>query len=187
MTTTRPKTRERLIATAESLFYDEGVHVGVDRLCEVAGVSKRSLYQHFGNKDGLVVAMLDARAVALADNFLAAKSASPREKILDIFASLERDAATSAFRGCPFVNVAIELKDLCSPATRTAADHKRQQTDRFEALARAGGAAHPAVLAQQLMIVFDGACAHRVVHGEVPTAVIPAVEALLDSHGVTAG
>ena len=52
-----PSARERLLAAANELFYDEGVHtVGIDRVIERAGVAKASLYNTFGNKEGLVCA-----------------------------------------------------------------------------------------------------------------------------------
>ena len=37
----RPSARERLLASANELFYEEGVHtVGIDRVIEHAGVAK---------------------------------------------------------------------------------------------------------------------------------------------------
>ncbi len=47
--------RERLLAAANELFYEEGVNtVGIDRIIERAGVAKASLYNTFGSKDALV-------------------------------------------------------------------------------------------------------------------------------------
>lgn len=54
--------RDRLLDAANELFYREGVHtVGIDRIIEHAGVAKASLYNTFGNKEGLVSAYLDGR------------------------------------------------------------------------------------------------------------------------------
>src|ERR1700735_3165416 len=54
--------RERLLASADALFYAEGVQsVGIDRVIEHAGVAKASLYNLFGSKEGLVRAYLEAR------------------------------------------------------------------------------------------------------------------------------
>src|SRR4051794_5109973 len=76
----QPGARDRLVAAAERLFYAEGIRaVGVDRLCAEAEVSKRSLYQHFGGKDDVVIAMLQAKAAeALAE--LGREGMSPRER-----------------------------------------------------------------------------------------------------------
>ena len=48
--------RERLLASADELFYREGVQtVGIDRIISHAGVAKASLYNIFGSKEGRVV------------------------------------------------------------------------------------------------------------------------------------
>jgi AcrR family transcriptional regulator len=56
----QPSVRDRLLAAADELFYEEGVHVvGIDRIVERAGVAKASLYSTFGSKDELVRAYLE--------------------------------------------------------------------------------------------------------------------------------
>ncbi|HXB87181.1 helix-turn-helix domain-containing protein, partial [Mycobacterium sp.] len=51
--------RERILSAAGSLFYREGIHAtGVERVAEEAGVSKRTMYQLFASKTGLVEAYL---------------------------------------------------------------------------------------------------------------------------------
>ena len=52
----RPSARERLLAAANELFYDEGVHtVGIDRIIEQAGVAKASLYGTFGWPESYII------------------------------------------------------------------------------------------------------------------------------------
>ena len=64
----RPSARERLLAAANELFYNEGVHtVGIDRVIEQAGVAKASLYNTFGSKDELVRAYLEGRHASIAE------------------------------------------------------------------------------------------------------------------------
>src|ERR1700709_2774891 len=47
--------RERILGAAQQLFRDQGINrTGMDQLCAVAGVSKRTAYQHFPSKDELV-------------------------------------------------------------------------------------------------------------------------------------
>src|SRR5437867_9206166 len=89
--------RQRLLAAARRLFYEEGVHVvGIDRLIEEAGVAKASLYTHFGNKDGLIRAYLeehlDARREHVAQ--VLAKYDSPRVRLMGMF-----DAAYASIDG----------------------------------------------------------------------------------------
>src|SRR3984893_14993769 len=48
--------RERILSASQQLFRDQGINcTGVNELCAVAEVSKRTLYQHFSaGKDELV-------------------------------------------------------------------------------------------------------------------------------------
>ena len=90
MSTTKPEgsARERLLAAANELFYEEGVHtVGIDRVIERAGVAKASLYSTFGSKEELVRAYLQARAEERQRRVAAviAKHAEPRAQILALY------------------------------------------------------------------------------------------------------
>lgn len=183
-TTIRPKPRERLLAAAEDLFYAEGVHIGVDRLCEVAQVSKRSMYQHFASKDEVLVEMLKSRAPQVMAALDTAPDAPPRDRILAVFDSLHEQALSPEFHGCPFVSVATELKDREHPASAVALAAKLELNAFFEEQARAAGAKDPEALGVQLTMVFDGASAYGVVRGGASPATRPAVEALLQVQGV---
>ncbi|MCW2801314.1 MAG: TetR family transcriptional regulator [Aeromicrobium sp.] len=183
-TAIKPKPRERILAAAEALFYDEGVHVGVDRLCEVAQVSKRSMYQHFANKDEVIVEMLSLRAKSVSEQWAMPEGTPARDRILGVFDSVHELAETSAFHGCPFVNVATELKDRKHPASVAALGYKLELNQFFEDQARLAGAVDPESLAVQLTMMFDGACSYNVVRGGSSPAARSAVEALLDAQGV---
>jgi AcrR family transcriptional regulator len=183
-TGTRPKPRERLLAAAEDLFYTEGVHIGVDRLCEVAQVSKRSMYQHFGGKDELLVEMLRARASHVMTGLDVAPDAAPRDRILAVFDALHEQALAPGFHGCPFVSVATELKDRDHPASVAAQGYKLELNAFFEEQARLAGATDPVSLGVQLTMMFDGVSAYGVVRGGASPAARSAVEALLASQGI---
>ena len=73
-TTTEKKrsARERILETAERLFYAEGIRaVGVDRIIAEAGVAKMTLYNHFASKDDLILAALQHREATFMDRFTA--------------------------------------------------------------------------------------------------------------------
>ncbi|MEL7535330.1 MAG: TetR/AcrR family transcriptional regulator, partial [Bacteroidota bacterium] len=54
---TRP--RERLIETAERLFYSQGFNAtGINQILSESKVARASLYQHFGSKEKLALAYL---------------------------------------------------------------------------------------------------------------------------------
>src|SRR5262245_2695423 len=72
MERTRPtsEARQRILETADRLFYQEGVRaVGVDRIIAEAGVAKMSLYKHFPSKDDLILAVLKHREVSVLEFF----------------------------------------------------------------------------------------------------------------------
>lgn len=63
----RAQRRAQLLDLADELFMAEGfLQVSMDELAERAGVTKPVIYDHFGSKDGLVRAMLERHAAALA-------------------------------------------------------------------------------------------------------------------------
>lgn len=52
-------TRQRLLASAEHLFYAEGFHaVGLDRVLRDVGISKQGFYHHFDSKESLVLELI---------------------------------------------------------------------------------------------------------------------------------
>lgn len=70
------RTRAAILQAATPLLYQRGLDgIGVAELCARIGVSKETLYRHFGTKDGLVAALLEARSRRVSD-WLAAAVAS---------------------------------------------------------------------------------------------------------------
>jgi AcrR family transcriptional regulator len=163
VTTTAPP-RERLLQAAAQLFYAEGVSVGVERLCQTAGVSKRSMYQLFATKDEVIAEALRTHGPSSVASYFPDKSADmpPRERILHVFARLEELSATLSFHGCPFVNTAIELHDPTHPASGVALSFKQQLESYFLEQAVALAAPDPSFLAAQLTMLFDGAAVRAV-------------------------
>jgi AcrR family transcriptional regulator len=109
----RRPARERLLAAADELFYEEGVNlVGIDRVIERAGVAKASLYDCFGSKEELIRSYLqerhEARQVRLRERL--ARCATPKEKILAVFDSMAEAAAAAGFRGCAFARASAEAR-----------------------------------------------------------------------------
>jgi AcrR family transcriptional regulator len=184
-----PTARRRLLDTAADLFYREGIGTtGVDRISAAAGVSKRSLYQHFAGKDALVAAALADHGQAIVERYIPVddSEAPARQKILDVFDALSRWSAAPDFRGCPFVNVATELANPHHPARVVARDHKMSLERYFARQARVGRAKDPKLLAEQLLMLFDGAICRAVMNAApVPDSARAAAEVLLGAHGLT--
>ncbi|MFF9565437.1 TetR/AcrR family transcriptional regulator [Leifsonia sp. NPDC014704] len=179
----RPKPRDRVLAAAARLFVREGVNaVGVDRLAQEAEVSKRSIYQHFDGKDAIVATMLEEYGPSVVTGYFESdEEAAPRDRVLHVFDALHAAAAAGDFYGCPFVNVATELRDREHPAAVVARGFKDELTSYFERQAAAAGAADPRTLAIQLTLLFDGASANAAMRGGTPAAARLAAAQLFDA------
>lgn len=60
--------RESILQAAAELFSQRGyAGVGVDELAARSGVAKTAIYHHFGNKDGLLAAVVERTAAAWID------------------------------------------------------------------------------------------------------------------------
>ncbi|MEV7035674.1 TetR/AcrR family transcriptional regulator [Streptomyces sp. NPDC093272] len=189
-TTDKASPRDRLLEAAAELFYRDGVSVGVEALCRSAGVSKRSMYQLFDSKDEMLAASLERRRpwyeaqLTPADG--ADAPATPRERVLYVFEQLAKGSANPGYQGCPYLAVLVELKDPEHPASMVARAVKDRLVGFFREQAEQGGAADPAVLARQLMLVFDGAGARagaRIEHLDDGLAAGTAA-ALMDAGGM---
>jgi AcrR family transcriptional regulator len=65
--TARGERRERILASAMSLFEENGFHgAGIDDIAAAAGVTGPAIYRHFKNKDAVLVALFDRLAERLA-------------------------------------------------------------------------------------------------------------------------
>jgi AcrR family transcriptional regulator len=186
-TTDKASTKERLLDAASELSYRDGVSIGVEALCRTAGVSKRSMYQLFAGKDEVLAASLERRLPGYAAQLTPAPqdAAAPRDRILHVFARLEKASAEPAYQGCPYLAALVELKDPGHPASVVARGAKEWMRDFFRAQAQEGGARDPELLARQLMLVFDGASARAGAGIETLDGLATAtVTALLDAGGV---
>jgi len=151
--------RARIIHAAAELFYRRGIHAtGVDLLSRKAEVSKRTFYQHFSSKTELVedyLRTIDAAGGSPMERRLDTPDLKPRERLLAIF-----DGSTGQrFRGCPFHNAAVESAGELTGVDEIVRAHKSQFAERLAAVAAEAGAADPFLLAQQLLVLFDGATA----------------------------
>jgi AcrR family transcriptional regulator len=155
----RGSARERLLAAAFELFYREGVNnVGIDRVIEHAGVAKASLYSNFGSKDELVRAYLkemhQRRVTRVMERI--AKHRSPRERLLAVFDGVAESAAKPGYKGCAFVRTDAEMP-MGGPAKEVIDEARAWMRDLFTQLAREAGARNAPALAQQLVLIYDGA------------------------------
>ncbi len=151
--------RERLLDTADRLFYREGVRaVGIDRVLAEAGAAKASLYAHFGCKDDLVAAHIQRRVTsARAEIEAYVADTAPAKRALRFFDWVVEMTKSRDFRGCPLQHVVAELSDPKHPARIVAAEQRAWLHAKFVEWTKAAGAANPAATANALVVLFDGA------------------------------
>jgi AcrR family transcriptional regulator len=150
----------RIATIAAEQFHEHGITAtGVEALSRAAGISKRTLYQRFGSKDGLIVAAYEALDMPVFRMFTAsveAETDDPRAQLEGFFARLESLVRSPEFRGCPFTNAAAELADPQHPAHKAIRRHKERIRRWLRARAETAGAGEPDQLSRQLMLVFAG-------------------------------
>jgi len=155
----RLSARDRLLAAATELFYEEGVNtVGIDRVIERAGVAKASLYNTFGSKEELIRQYLDARHEARRGRIEKglARYKTPRDKLLGMFDLLGELFADPRFHGCAFMRASAEARQ--GTLVQAAVERSRAWLrSLFVELARDAGSPHAERLAQQLVVIYDGA------------------------------
>jgi AcrR family transcriptional regulator len=158
----KPKTaRERILEVATELFYREGIRaIGVDTICARSGVAKMSLYRAFPSKDDLIAAFLadaDKRYWAWWDGVVGRHPGQPRAQLRAVFAAVAKKTTSPHYRGCPFVNTATEFPEPDHPGRAVALANKRELRARLAVLAAAIGARDAELLADQLLLLMDGA------------------------------
>lgn len=156
---TKPSARERLLAAADELFYNEGIHtVGIDRVIEHAGVAKASLYNTFGSKEALVRAYLDQRSANMTARITrhVSRHDDPRERLLAVYDALAEHAVETQYRGCAFYRACAETRPGDEAETATSS-YRVWLRDFLTGLARDAGVAEPEDLARKLHVLYDGA------------------------------
>ena len=154
--------RDRILGTARELFYREGVRgVGVDTVVAQSGVAKTSLYRWFPSKDQLIASVIEEEAKArwLAWDRTAERCADqpPRERLRTHMAAVEKFVNSPKYRGCPFMNVSVELPDPQHPARILAFEVNVELQRRLRALVdQIEGIRDPAELTDQLLLLVDG-------------------------------
>ncbi|OBJ50887.1 TetR/AcrR family transcriptional regulator [Mycobacterium sp. 1423905.2] len=172
--------RERILGASRQLFRDQGINsTGLDQLCTVAQVSKRTFYQHFtGGKDELIAEHLRRFDPEVLPEVFDRTDLTPRERLLaafDIHAPL-----------CPFIAAAVEINDPGHPARVQARNYKLAFATRLAETAREAGATNPEQLGEQLALLLDGASARNRVIDCDTFATAAAIATVLIDHAIPA-
>jgi AcrR family transcriptional regulator len=171
--------RERILSASQQLFRSQGINrTGMDQLCSVAQVSKRTAYQHFPSKDELVAEYLRGfnPGVRVMPGAFDSADLSPRQRLLAVF------QIPASMPLCPYIAAAVELHDPQHPASQYAREYKTAVAARLAETAREAGATDPEQLGEQLALLLDGASARtRVLNDECWTTAADIAAVLIDN------
>ncbi|WP_328996219.1 TetR/AcrR family transcriptional regulator [Kribbella sp. NBC_01245] len=161
-TRTKPGPRERLLDAAQRLTYTQGTGIGIDALLKEANVARRSLYEHFGGKDGLIAEVLrrsTAEDQAAYERVMGAAGNDPRERLLAIFDWLGEVITEPAFHGCRYLAADLSLSDPDHPAHEITREYRRHLHGLLERELTELGHPRPAYAADQFLLLIDGTLA----------------------------
>ncbi|GAB3750683.1 TetR/AcrR family transcriptional regulator [Microlunatus parietis] len=161
-TRTTPGPRDRLLAAAKELTYAQGMAVGIDAVLKQAKVARRSLYEHFGGKDGLITEVLRVTAAedeAAYRQTLEAAGTDPRRRLLAIFDWLGAVIEEPDFRGCRYLAAELALADPDHPGHEVTRDYHRRVHELIEHELRELAHPQPALATEQLVLLINGTLA----------------------------
>lgn len=164
----------RIVTTAERLFDRGGfAGTGMDRLIQTAGVSSRTFYKHAGSKVALMAAVLterDRRFMRQLDV----------RSVDALFQALEDWVRTEGARGCLFLRAHGETGGETSEVAEVVALHKAAFRDRIaQIVAGDVGCGGTPELAEQILVLFEGATASAVYRGPKAIAAARAAAGVL--------
>lgn len=150
--------RNEMIAGAARIFEAEGFRgIGIDRVIAPSGVSTRTLYKHFGSRDGLVIAVLEARHRAFMD--LLDVDDGDVDPVGTLFDTLRAWMEGHGARGCMLLRARSEYASACEAIVSLV--HQQKDAFRSEVARRvrvALGRDDPQ-LTTQVWLLFEGATA----------------------------
>lgn len=161
-TRTKPGPRERLLEAAQKLTYTHGMGVGVDALLKEANVARRSLYEHFGGKDGLIAEVLRRSAAEDEADYhrvMRAAGDDPRDRLLAIFDRLAEIIARPDFHGCRYLAADLALSEPGHPVHEITREYHRHVLGLLEHELAALGHPRPARAADQFLLLIDATLA----------------------------
>jgi AcrR family transcriptional regulator len=151
----------RILDAAARCFYRDGIWAtGVDALAAEANVSKRTLYNHFGSKDGVIAAYLRQREdywQAKLESLWEEMGDDPAELIVANVRAYARPVEPEKFRGSAFINAAAELADDQGEALAVIQHSLDRMEDGIASILRKARYRRSKALARQVLYLLEGA------------------------------
>jgi len=163
------ETRQQIIDAAYTLFYQGGfVRTGVDAVATAAGITKRTLYQHFGSKDALIEAVMECQHQLVLERirqWADQISGKPDQMVMTLFDKLDQWAARKEWKGSGFTRAALEFTDLPGhPARKAARLHKEEVEKHLKKKFAMQGLDDAAQVAREVLLLIEGCQSLVLIH-----------------------
>jgi AcrR family transcriptional regulator len=152
--------KQRILDTANLLFYSVGIHtVGVDRLIKESKVTKATFYKHYRAKDNLVLEYVKHRHDTERREIeaLVADATSPADALHRLTVRILEKLQSPQFRGCAFINAAVEFPEPRHPVRVLVASHRDWYSELVAELFRSADHPLPGDAADEFVLAMDGA------------------------------
>ncbi|SDS44240.1 TetR/AcrR family transcriptional regulator [Microlunatus soli] len=154
-----PKAGRRILAASAELFYQRGIGaVGVEEIALTAETTKKTIYDRFGSKEGLVTAYLQQRCRIWREyvaDWLQRADSTGTDRVLEPLRALLSWMAKND-RGCGFVNAYAELAGTGHAGLPVIVEEKRAIRELYAQLLTEAGLDRVEERATQLGIVHEG-------------------------------
>ena len=164
---------DELTAAAERLFDTNGyTATGMDKLTQAAGMSSRTLYKRVGSKAALmgrVLAERDRRFMQSID----------LQSVDALFSALENWVRTEGARGCLFLRSLAETGGETPEIAAAVTAHKTAFQQRIREIVAADLGRDDTVLAEQILVLVEGATHAAVYRGVAAVSAARSAAALL--------
>jgi AcrR family transcriptional regulator len=144
--------------------------VGVDLVCDTAGVTKTTFYNHFESRDQLIVEALSLRETwegeALERGMRERAGYDPRALLLAHFDVMDEWFNHPDYRGCMFMLACAEFPVRTDPIHKRAAESFEAAESQARGLAKAAGVGDPDAFARAYVMLLEGALTRRLVTGD---------------------
>jgi len=163
--TTSLKPRDRILDAARDLFRKHGIRgVGVDAIASAADSNKMTLYRHFGSKDDLIVACLQAATREWDAFWQGIEARNPDDAAAQLEDWIDRVAEGIRSGGdcnCEILAAAFQLMPDDGSALNVINEFKTRQRDRLARICHAAGIDDYELLTTTLVLLIEGARSNR--------------------------
>ncbi|PLC59150.1 hypothetical protein CIK00_04995 [Photobacterium carnosum] len=161
--------RQKLITGFLELAQKEGITLtGVDTIAEHTKISKKTIYNNFGNKEGLVIEALTSFSNNIQQTWAEEWNIieDKKELVLARFSELEHLINNQQFYGCIFMAACREFSDEQHPLHQLAVKHKQASCIETQKRLTAFGIEN-SQLAFHIELLYEGLIVKLVAHKDV--------------------